>query len=120
MTPHQKLRELALCARDNPLDESADGYAFRNAACPSTVIALLDEIERLRAAWDRGVAKMTKATYAQVSLVTERLHFVEAQLAAMTAARDGACDLAVEHAAYTRRDALDNRIVALRRVGGGE
>lgn len=51
---HDKLRALAGHACDNPGD-TADAYAFQNAASPSTVIALLDEIERLeraRASWE--------------------------------------------------------------------
>jgi hypothetical protein len=63
------------------------------AAARSAVPALIDENTRLhlelqeargerdeaRQAWDSGVAEMTKASYAQVSLVTNRLHDTEAE-----------------------------------------
>lgn len=38
-----------------------------------------EECERLKAAWDNGVAELMKSSYAQVSLVTNRLHDVETE-----------------------------------------
>lgn len=43
------------------------------------------EVEEVKAAWDRGVGELTKASYAQVSLVTNRLHETEAELYAARA-----------------------------------
>lgn len=55
--------------------------------------ALLDALEQARkewddahASWDARVAELTKASYAQVSLVTNRLHEVEFQLSRARAA----------------------------------
>lgn len=64
------------------------------AAARTALPALLDEVERMRGVWDRGVAEMTRTTYAQVALVTNRLHETETERDRLRALLREACGVA--------------------------
>jgi hypothetical protein len=88
--------------------------AFIAAACPNTVIGLLDELEELRT-HDR---LNERDVWLAGELLRQRIDRLERQLAAMTAARDEACDLLQDTGIYPTK--WNERAAALRRVGGGE
>jgi hypothetical protein len=85
-------------------EEDAECYA----AARQAVLALIEEVERLS-----GLRGPVDAL--------ERVLELEAQLAAMTAARDEACEIALQWAAHLRDlhgDPQDRvRVAALRKVG---
>lgn len=89
-------------------DECAEDAAFVAAANPQTVIALLDEIERLR------IVARENVTDEQYDSYVGRL---EQQLAAMIAARDEACDLAMSFDVHGSQPCERERLIALRKVG---
>lgn len=92
--------------------------AFIAAANPQTVIALLDDNDQLRAAcakWQDHFTNTPGLAAANAEIVSLR-----AQLAAMTAARDEACDLAVDACDLkwdSDKKKTRDRIADLRKVG---
>jgi hypothetical protein len=93
------------------LDPNAIG-PFIAAASPGTILALLDEIDRLHRECDsRSLWQDRQTEWEAVAR-----HRTE-QLAAMTAARDTACEIAAPHAELNGDDKDVRRIAELRKVG---
>lgn len=106
--------------------------AFIAAANPATVIALLDEIDTLRRFLDAekeqvtrmgadNVRRMQRLGVKYPSGLDSGIDALEQQLAAMTAARDEACEIAEDATfAGSLRDGARKRITELRKIGGGK
>ena len=117
--------ERVLLKMNTHFDHRTDA-AFIAAANPQTVLALIDETERLRHL-DQGFKEL--GIYDRYSVLgpgayahtLKRNQELEQQLAAMTAARDEACDIAQQstyaiHFEDERRN-RHARIASLRKVG---
>lgn len=144
MNDWKKLRELAealgAVPRDSTFERDRLWQQWRDAANPQTVIALLDEVERLRGSrdgWHERACKDARALNesvrqlaaanaecaalnAQIDNINRVRACQEQQLTAMTAARDEACDIAAD--LVNRTDGLGTdedlaAIAALRKVG---
>lgn len=108
-----------------PFGRAHSDAAFIAAANPQTVIALLDEIERLR--HDLYVSQNTAQSERLDHISTlGQAGELERKLAAMTAARDEACEIADDFilgkfmSSARTRDQGAARIAELRKVGSHE
>lgn len=135
MTDHSNLRALAEAATPGPWKRTRDNgiHAGKPSRCigsmydseyvvaasPSVVIGLLDEIDRLEHDNDR---LMVTRVPVEVALAEDQA--LRQQLAAMTAARDEACDIATSNLNGLRATGLaiggdrqESRIGELRKAG---
>lgn len=99
-------------------EQNEGNAAFIAAANPQTVIALLDEIERLREALNDKHSKLQ----VDANIEREYSNRLRQQLTAMRAARDELAEIAklAAHNHDKPRNHWDDRIAALRNVGADQ